>query len=306
MTEQEVIVPGVGSLYAPEGAIVPVTEVDSSIGGREHLDPRDYGPLGAWKIVNQPNHPFEGVTVGTVVHTRMMTEYKEVTFVGLEFLRKTRVWWPEDMDVDNDPICYSNDFMVPAEPSEFRPMTERQDGPCATCPMSQWETAEDGSRLSPLCNEQMNFLIAAIDPEIRQIIEGRLTLKRSMIPDARQLVELMNKIELRGTIRMNLYLHKNDRGMQWYKPTFTPGRALDQNAISHFSILRKNLLERIESGEIPVGADLGDIPLEGEVVITDTPEDKPKKKAVKKKPTRRTRRPPEPEPPQPEDDEIPF
>lgn len=304
MTEQEhkLTVPGVGPIYAPEGALVPVTD-SSVIGGREHLEPKDWAQLGWFRIVNQDDFPFEGTKAGTIVHTGLKTHYDQLVFVGLQYLRKSRCWWPKDMDRNNIPFCYSDDFANPAEPTEFRPMSAQQDGPCATCPYSQW-TEEDGNRQAPKCNEQINYLIAGIDESIQQIVEGRFTLQRSMIPNSRQLNDLMDKIELRGTILMTPYLFENDKGMKWYKPGFAAHRVLDHNAIQHMAKLRLSLLERIEAGEIAVGADLSDVDAE-EVIVTEDADSKDKPKRRRKATRKRRSQPPEPPPP-PDDDEIPF
>ena len=73
---------------------------------------------------------------------------------------KSRVLFPEEFSRDSEPLCRSNDFVVPANDIEgATPMAVT----CGECPYSSWEKNEKGKQKPPRCNECWNLLIVDLD-----------------------------------------------------------------------------------------------------------------------------------------------
>jgi hypothetical protein len=241
-------------LYQVEG----LDAADLLPDGIENLKERDFAPLPRWKLV-QGTSTFEGVDVppepGTWFHTGTKRSYPVLHFAGLKFLNDTYAWFVEPYDPSNPPYCYSDDGINPAIPTDRRPMLDRQPGPCATCPKSQWGDNDE----SPLCAEQRNLLIAAVDQENGLVMPGQLTLRRSMMRAARELTSHMGNVGLMAYLVGVPYDYTNPKGMRWKKPAFGIGKAFSEGAIREMVRLKKVLVAQLEAGDLVVEAEVKEV-----------------------------------------------
>lgn len=82
--------------------------------------------------------------------------FDEITVVPLRF-SKTRSMFPPGNDLDVQPICRSNDGIVPAIDVDTP-----QAAQCAQCPNSRWSIV-NGKKQKPACPEKYRFLVVLKD-----------------------------------------------------------------------------------------------------------------------------------------------
>ena len=144
------------------------------VAGEENLAPGDIGMPPRLRI-SQPNRPIEASTTvappGSIVNTLTGEIYEDgLEIVPLVFLPRTRVMWPEDFKTTNDPLCASDDGVMPSQSADNRTLTSPQLGPCADCPFSQF--GENGE--APPCKLQRNFLVMVVDGDEPEPTGGAL------------------------------------------------------------------------------------------------------------------------------------
>jgi hypothetical protein len=96
-------------------------------------------------------------------------------------IAKGRVMWPEKYQADQDPLCASDDSIIPRDGcTEYG---ER----CADCPMALWSKDKKGEDVPPACSMVYNYL--CIDPEGK--MPFALSLMRTSARTAKQLNTLL-------------------------------------------------------------------------------------------------------------------
>lgn len=218
-----IVAPGVALTELSDAEIeARLAALDMRPGGSDDLTAADLA-LPPRMRVSQPNRPItlangEDAPPGTFVNT-FTGEVLGTTVetVLLAFLDDTRVMWPLKFSTDNDPECASDDAARPSAPTDFRPLTNPQVGPCASCPFAAW-----GDEESPRCKFQRNFLLWLTESEEPAI----LTVQSTALKPAKTLSTLGVRAKMRQTVYVSAMEMKDDRG-NWYVPVYTKGRRLD-------------------------------------------------------------------------------
>ena len=232
--------------------------LDLSIGGDENLEIGDVGMPPRLRI-SQPNKPIEvggeKTEPGVIVNTITGAAAESVEIVPIMFLKRTRVAWPERYSADNDPLCVSDDGVMPTINGN-RTVTDPQPGPCAECPMSQFINGE-----KPRCNMQRNILVYVLETDEPAI----LTMQKTGLKEARKLTALAKMQGIKKAIVFDTSFIENDQG-SWYLPTFSRGRALKLEEILPIVEAKNELANLI------IQADVEDF-VESEPVVVAMEED---------------------------------
>lgn len=142
---------------------------------------------------------------------------------------KGRVMWPEAYSGDNAPECASDDGVQPRAGNELR---NRQPGPCAICPMAQWE--EDGT--PPRCSLVYTYLFADRADDMPFLLSAMRTSARA----AKKLNSLIKMFGIRQSIVIKSELVNGDQG-QWYELVFQAGGVLTPDEVRRYGGMAASL-----------------------------------------------------------------
>ncbi len=106
-------------------------------------------------------------------------------------LNKSRVLFPEKFSKDSEPLCRSQDFVVPeADNDKISPMAET----CAKCAYAKWSKDDTGKGKPPRCNEVWNMLVL----DFETYIPAWFSLKSTALKPGRKIISML---KLRGTAK---------------------------------------------------------------------------------------------------------
>jgi len=221
------------------------------IAGTENLEQGDIGMPPRFRI-SQQNAPIElggdeEAPPGTIVNMLTKEVYQSLEIAVMMYLPTTRVMWPTPYNAGNDPLCISDDNKNPLPPDSPRKMTNRQPGPCATCPFAQF--GELGE--APACKKQRNFLVLNLGETPEPAI---LTLQSTAIAPAKLLTSMslaQQSKKKQNAILLVTQKIKNDFG-QWFIPVFAKGRELTLKEQVEFAEQREDLKNLIITADIEV------------------------------------------------------
>jgi len=115
---------------------------------------------------------------------------EEMTLVILK-MHKSRILFPEDFNLENDPLCKSDDSKVPNNAEDvFTPMSDT----CADCEYAKWTKNDAGKSKPPRCNESWDFLVL----DYNTFMPCWFSLKSTALKPARKIVSML---KLRGTVK---------------------------------------------------------------------------------------------------------
>lgn len=214
--------------------------MDTSPAGLENLEPGDIGMPPRLRI-SQQNRPIEvggeQREPGTIVNMLTGEVWNDLEIVPIVFLPRTRLYWPETFNADNNPICLSDDGKMP---SLNRGATDPQPGPCKDCPCAKFVNGE-----KPQCSLQRNFLVwlvAENEPAI-------LTLSSTGLRAAKKLTALSKMQGLRKSIIFSTAKVSGSKGT-WFEPTFARGTQLAADDVLALVVARDELkLLTVEADE---------------------------------------------------------
>lgn len=142
---------------------------------------------------------------------------------------KGRVMWPAAYSGDNAPECASDDG---TQPRANGGLTNRQPGPCAVCPMSQW--GENG--VPPRCSLVYTYLFADRNDDMPFLLSAMRTSAKA----AKKLNSLIKMFGIRKTIIVRSELVNNEQG-QWYEFVFQAGQPLTPDEVKHYGEMAASL-----------------------------------------------------------------
>ena len=158
---------------------------------------------------------------------------------------KARVMWPEAFQRDQDPLCASNDAVVPRE--EFiGAYAER----CEACPMAEWQ--EDAP---PPCSFGYTYLVADRDADDLPAI---LTATRTSLKPAKAANTLIRAFGVKREIVISSQQVVNDRG-KFFTLTFKLGAEIEPENVARYAAMSQAL------GGVVLTADTGEENGAGEV-----------------------------------------
>lgn len=238
--------------FTEEQALAKLDALDLTPGGMEHVD-RNTDVARAPRIrISAQNKPLiiaeKEIPVGNIANTMTGQDYgNAVAAVFLRFMSDTRVAWPAQYNADNDPLCASDDGVMPSVATAQRPLTARQDGPCASCPMAEFLNGE-----APRCSRQRNFLIWLTETEEPVL----LTIQSSGLKPGKTLTNLAIQCKVKRAIWFTTVKTSNDKGT-WFTFAYTNGDKIKPS----LSLALHELKQDLATLEIFADTDMGnDVP----------------------------------------------
>ena len=158
-------------------------------------------------------------------------------------IHKSRVLFPEKFSRDSEPLCRSQDFIVPEDLGEgIEPMAAS----CADCPYGKWtKGATPKKNTPPRCSEVWNFLVL----DYESFMPVWFSLKSTALKPARKIVSML---KLRGTARMipawgfkfkaNVEVRSGDSG-ESYLPVFSELTELDPEDRKNMDLIHNQLAD---------------------------------------------------------------
>ena len=194
-------------------------------------DVLDRGDIVVPRIrLRQPTSKFGTPQDAGKFHNNLTEGFSETIDAVVLRVSKGRVMWPEAFSGDNEPECASDDGIVPRVGNG---LSNRQPGPCATCPFSQW--SPDGTpprcslvytyRCADRGNDDMPFLISAM---------------RTSAKAAKKLNSLIKLFGIRKSVRIAAELVNGDQG-QWYELKFEAGESLSPDEVRRYADMARSL-----------------------------------------------------------------
>ena len=232
-----------------EQALAKLDALDLTPGGMEHVD-RNTDVARAPRIrISAQNKPLiiaeKEIPVGNIANTMTGQDYgNAVAAIFLRFMSDTRVAWPGNYNADNDPLCASDDGVMPSVATAQRPLTARHDGPCASCPMAEFQNGD-----APRCNRQRNFLIWLTETEEPVL----LTIQSTGLKPGKTLTNLAIQCKVKRAIWFTTVKTSNDKGT-WYTFAYTKG----DNIKASLSLALHELKQDLATLEIFADVDTGD------------------------------------------------
>jgi len=104
-------------------------------------------------LVQNTTRETKSARPGQLLDTLTEEVYDALTVVPLKVMRQRVLFPPGELDLDADPVCRSNDGVVP---SQFAKAPQSR--ACKTCPHSQWISGK-----KPPCAEKMKLLMIIKD-----------------------------------------------------------------------------------------------------------------------------------------------
>ena len=219
--------------------------------GGENLEEGDAGQPPRLKLC-QSTTPDKPADPGQFFNTLTGETFDAIEVIPLLPLASTRCEYFRPYTKGEPPYCASDDGKWPRESTERRPLQNRKDGPCATCPSTQWgdPEVEGGKRIPSPCTRQRNFMLM-----IRKSGEmAQLTMQKTGTPSARQTTALMIASGIRKSMFLTSKYVQNPSG-DYYEPIVTGGGLLPTAELLRVIELRGEVDRLVKSGDIKVSAE---------------------------------------------------
>lgn len=179
--------------------------------------------------LRQPTSKFGAPKDAGKFHNNLTETFAEqIEAVPLR-VAKGRVMWPEAYSADSGPECASDDGI---QPRAGNGLSNKQPGPCSSCPMSQW--GQDGA--PPRCSLVYTYLFANRANDMPFLLAAMRTSARA----AKKLNSLIKMFGIRKTIIIKTELVNNEQG-QWYELVFQAGQSLSADEVQHYGAMANSL-----------------------------------------------------------------
>lgn len=179
--------------------------------------------------LRQPTSKFGTPQDAGKFHNNLTEGFSETIDAVVLRVSKGRVMWPEAFSGDNEPECASDDAI---QPRTGNGLTNKQPGPCVTCPMSQW--GEDGT--PPRCSLVYTYLFADCADDMPFLLSAMRTSAKA----AKKLNSLIKMFGIRKSIIIRSELVNSDQG-QWYELVFQAGRSLTPDEVKRYGEMAASL-----------------------------------------------------------------
>jgi len=210
--------------------------------------------------ITQPTTPeIEADQVGKFC-VNVTGDFQDTLRVALVKLSKSRILFPEKYKRDNDPLCRSHDFIVPANDIDgATPM-------CDTCALLPGERSKHACEYAnwaagntpPKCQETWNLLVVDIDtymPMWFSVKSTALKPLRKIISAVSMISQAKRKPMWGMEFTMNLDKVTNDSGT-FYLPSFSGLTILDDDEAENMAAIRAQLVDiDIKDSAEPVESD---------------------------------------------------
>lgn len=181
--------------------------------------------------VRQPVSKFGTPQDAGKFHNNITEQFSDEIQAVVLRVSKGRVMWPETFDGTNGPACASDDAI---QPREGNGLSDKQPGPCATCPNALWSEAGD----PPRCSLVYTYLCADRHDDMPFMISAMRTSAKS----AKKLNSLIKMFGIRKSLAIKSTLVKGDQG-QWYELLFQVAETLAPDEQRRYAGMAASLAE---------------------------------------------------------------
>jgi len=177
-------------------------------------------------------------------------DYQDSMRVAMVKLTKSRILFPEKYKRDNEPLCRSHDFQLPAndivgaEPMATSCGLITGEKKKHICPYANWGTDEKGNQTPPRCQETWNLLIV----DINTYMPMWMSVKSTALKPLRKIVSAVSMICQAKRLPMwslgfDMVVEKvtNDSGT-FYVPIFSGLTALAPDDAENMTAIRNQLV----------------------------------------------------------------
>jgi len=226
--------------------------------------------------ITQPTTPdIEATNVGKLTINITGDFFEKMRLVCLQLV-KGRLLWPADYSRDNEPLCKSNDFMVPVRTEGREPMCHSCGIIPGTkdehyCEYANWGKDKKGKITAPRCLEVWNMLVF----DLNTYMPMYLSLKSTSIKPLRKLFSSISilgnakKVPMWGwEFEVSLKLEHYEKGKA-YVPVFSPPKQVSTDDFSVIPGIRAQL-----AGIDLVTEDMQDAPPQAAPTSEPTEEDR--------------------------------
>lgn len=180
-------------------------------------------------------------------------DFHEKMTVAMIKLSKSRILFPEKYKRDNEPLCRSHDFIVPAndipgatpmcDSCGLLPLVTGEKKAKHKCPYANWTGDEKGNQVPPRCQEVWNSLVV----DLESYMPMWFSLKSTALKPFRKIVSAISMISQAKKIAMwglqfDMAIDKttNDSGT-FYVPNFSGLVPLEKSDFDNMTAIRAQL-----------------------------------------------------------------
>lgn len=198
------------------------------VAGTETLDRSDL--IMPRVRVRQPVSKFGTPQEAGQFHNNITEQFSaEIPAVVLR-VSKGRVMWSEVFGADSGPLCASDNAI---NPREGNGLGDKQEGPCATCPYSQWGDNHE----PPSCSLVYTYLCANRAEDDMPFL---ISAMRTSAASAKRLNTLIKMFGIKKSVTIKTKLVNGDQG-QWYELVFQTGEALPADEVQKYAGMAASL-----------------------------------------------------------------
>lgn len=180
--------------------------------------------------VRQPVSKFGTPQEAGQFHNNLTEQFSPAIEAVVLRVSKGRVMWPSSFDGSNEPLCASDNAIVPREGNG---LGAKQAGPCASCPMAAW--GENGT--PPQCSLVYTYLAADRGNDDMPFM---ISAMRTSAKSAKKLNSLIKMFGIRKIMIIKSDFVQGDKG-QWYELVFQVAGNLSPEEVSRYAGMAASL-----------------------------------------------------------------
>jgi len=180
--------------------------------------------------LRQPTSKFGSPQNAGQFHNNLTEQFADSIEAVVLRVSKGRVMWPEAFSGDNDPLCASDNGIMPREGNG---LSDKQPGPCAACQYAQW--SPDGT--PPRCALVYTYLCADRNNDDMPFL---ISAQRTSVRAAKKLNSLLKLFGVQKSVRISSELVKGEQG-QWYELKFEASNILTPEEMKRYAAMAASL-----------------------------------------------------------------
>ncbi len=180
--------------------------------------------------LRQPTSKFGSPQNAGQFHNNLTEQFADSIEAVVLRVSKGRVMWPEAFSGDNDPLCASDNGVMPRDGNG---LSDKQPGPCVACQYAQW--SPDGT--PPRCALVYTYLCADRNNDDMPFL---ISATRTSVKAAKRWNSLLKLFGNRKSVRITSELVSGNQG-QWYELKIEAGKTLTTDEIRRYADMARSL-----------------------------------------------------------------
>lgn len=180
--------------------------------------------------LRQPTSKFGSPQNAGQFHNNLTEQFADSIEAVVLRVSKGRVMWPEAFSGDNDPLCASDNGVMPRDGNG---LSDKQPGPCVACQYAQW--SPDGT--PPRCALVYTYLCADRNNDDMPFL---ISATRTSVKAAKRWNSLLKLFGIRKSVRITSELVSGNQG-QWYELKIEAGKTLTTDEIRRYADMARSL-----------------------------------------------------------------